>query len=237
MKNKIKIIILGALLFVSPRSLSLVVVTYKNPEAAIQDRTDFMLTNNRIDEIKNFGDDDFSQQGPYAMEVSFPPTGNLTPCESCIAEPMFDEKYVNNYYKTLADLTPARDFRRADFNLYSGNAFQLSSQPSEFSIDTELFKPDPQLMSILDYYIDEYHITPGQEIIKGNYFQVVVGRKDSASFWGKTSVPLTVLVVTCPKGAYITFDVQEFSSLPTNVINTKTKGCVITNTTLFGVIS
>ena len=237
MSIQIKLSIFCGLLCFAQYSWSIVIITYNNAQEVIQDRSDFTMSD-RIDDIKNYWDDDFSQQGPFAVEIGLPPTANFLSCgDACVMDPSYDENYLTQYYQALTWPTTSTDLRRNDFNLSSGNAFQLSSFPQQFSLDTNLFPYDPQLLSLVDYYINGVQITPGKRFNMDNYFEVEIVRKDSVAFGGRTSTPMTILEVNCPKGPYVTFDVNDFSSLPTNVVNTQTKGCVITNGTLITAIS
>jgi len=213
------------------------IFTYKNPDDILQYRVDYSIGSDRVDEIRDVGNDDFSRQGPYGTSVG-DPTGNLFLDDTELLSPSYNQNYLNAYYDALYRSSPPTDMRLDTFNLYSGDSMQLSSLPSDFTITTDLFKPDPQLVSILEYFIDSVRITPGQRVVVTNtscFFTLI--RKNQLGFIGTAQGILSSRYeITCPTNMRVEFDVTEIANLPTNTVTTRTKGCVITNKTVYSAI-
>lgn len=213
------------------------IFTYKNPDDILQYRVDYSIGSNRVDEIRDVGNDDFSRQAPYATLVG-DPTGNLLVDDTSLLNPSYSQNYLDAYYDAVYRPSPPSEMRVDSFNLYSGDSLQLSSLPSDFTITTDLFKPDPQLVSIIEYFVDSNRITPGQRYVVANpscLFTII--RKIQIGFSGTAQGGLSSMyTISCPTNLRVEFDVMDIANLPTNTVTTRTKGCVITNKTYISAI-
>lgn len=114
------------------------------------------------------------------------------------------------------------------FNLFSRGSFQPSYLASDFNLYTDMYLLNPQFTSVVDYYINNHFLTPGERYITSDStFNVMIVRKNQQGFSGNLSITPYEYTVTCPDEARVEFDVSEFDSIPTYLTNTRTKGCII----------
>ncbi len=236
LKKIIRIVVYSLLLNIH-NTKAVIIFTYKFPDDSLQYSTDFSLGSNRIDEVREIADDDFFRQGSFGTDIG-QATGSLMNNQSFLL-PSYDQDYLDFFYRTITQPSPLADMRTDNFNLYSGTSFQLSSLPSDFGYATDLFKPDPQLVTLIDYYIDNVRITPGQRIVITNTSCAIsIITKDNLGYGGIVSTPTRNFRLTCPSGKRVEFDiVKDITSLPSNQITANTKGCVITNNTLLATVN
>ena len=232
------IVIVMCLIFLNMQNIKAVIIfTYKFPDDSLQYSTDLSLGSNRVDEIVEIADDDFFRQGSFGTDIG-QATGSLANNQSFLS-PSYDQDYMDFFYRTITQSSPLADMRTDNFNLYSGTSFQLSSLPSDFGFASDLFKPDPQLVSLIDYYIDDVRITPGQRVVITNTScDIKIITKDNLGYGGMISVPDRDLGLMCPPGKRVEFDiVNDISNVSSSQITTNTKGCVITNYTLLAPVT
>lgn len=144
-------------------------------------------------------------------------------------------EYGKLFNQTVSASTNQKFFEKDSFNLLSRASFELTYRPSDFYATTDLFKTDPQLNSIIDYFVNGQKMEPGETLYayqQTAYLEVV--RKDEISFGGSFSQMPSVYQITCPAGRRVEFDVSEIEGLPTYHITTRTKGCNITLTGYVG---
>lgn len=236
----IKIMFVMGMVLISSSMRAVIIITYNTPDDAILNRVDFSLGTDRIDPIKDAGDDDFNYQGPFGTTSYGQPTGNLKigTGEDAVLTPNYSTDYSNYFDKIANGPTDTKELQVDDFNIYSGHSYQLSSLPSDFTLTTDLYKADPQLNSIIDYYVDNVKIESGQRrIVSGQNATLIIVNKDNVSFGGSFTNSPARFQITCPAGKRVEFDVNEINNLPQNKITFKTKGCVITNRNILSVIS
>jgi len=237
MLKKIMFAVVYLLLLNIHNTKAVIIFTYKFPDDSLQYSVDFSLGSNRVDEVKEIADDDFFRQGSFGADIG-QATGSFVNNQSFIL-PSYDQDYMDFFYRTITQPSPLSDMRTDNFNLYSGTAFQLSSLPSDFGFASDLFKPDPQLVTLIDYYIDNVRITPGQRVVITNTSCAIkIITKDNLGYGGIGSTPTRNFRLTCPSGKRVEFDiVKDITNLPSNQITSNTKGCVITNNTLLSTVS
>lgn len=198
------------------------VFTYENPEATVINKADFSLTSNVIDDTLTQSQSDFAASNkisPQRSTAQQPPEKEISPEDSYA--------YTKYYENILQQPTDKKQLSDVNMNLYSGSAFQLKYQPSDFTIIDEVFKGDPQLDRLSRYFIDNAEISPGQIMVLNGKTTAtfLIGRQNQVGY----RMPIisgSLYSITCPEGK-TKFDVSELNRLPTYEINSDTKGCTI----------
>lgn len=238
--KSLNIVLFAQLLFILNSINAVIIITYSTPDDAILNRVDFSLGTDRIDPIKEAGDDDFNRQGPFGTIGYGQPIGDIKIGigNNAVLIPDRSTDYNNYFDKIVYGPTNQKELQVDDFNIYSGSSFQLSSLPSDFTLSTDMYSADPQLNSLIDYYIDGVKIESGQrQVVQGQDTVLQIYNKDQVAFGGTITNKPATFQITCPTGKRVEFDVNEIRSLPQNQITFRTKGCVITNRNIFSITS
>jgi hypothetical protein len=236
--KSLNIVFFAQLVLISSSMHAVIIITYNTPDDAILNRVDFSLGTDRIDPIKEAGDDDFNRQGPFGTISYGQPTGDIKigTENNAVLMPDRSTNYNNYFDKVVYGSTDKKELQVDDFNIYSGHSFQLSSLPSDFTLSTDMYSADPQLNSIIDYYVDSVKIESGQrQVVQGQDTILQIYNKDEVAFGGTITNKPLMFQITCPTGKRVEFDVNEIRTLPTNQITFRTKGCVITNRNIFAI--
>lgn len=233
--QKIMLMLCGTLLLVPHDLFSVIIITYKKQSGIYQWQTDFSLGSERIDPILDMWDDDFTRQGPFGNIVG-KPTGTFEQPDTSYLSIGYDLDYVKYYNETVSKPSNPTDFKPDNFNLESGASFLLSSLPSDFYITTDLYQPDPQIMSQTDYYIDGKIVFPGQRLaLASTSFIVKMITKRDFSYGGITDEQSSYgYKVICPAGMRVEFDVTDLGSLSSTSVSSSTKGCMAINLAVKG---
>ena len=211
------------LLLVFSNTFPIVIITYKEVDEATGVEVDFNLRSNKVGDIKDIGQDDF-----YTKDV-FKRKEPVTPIKDVRDRLKFlniddDIDYDEYFDKVIRE--PSEEVIKLD--LYSRGTFQTSYLAGDFTVTSDLYKKDPQLNSIIDYYVNGQKVEYGERLLVFNQTFVFESVSKSLVGFGGTLGQSTVYNVTCPVGKRVVFDVSELEQLPTYQITTKTKGCNVT---------
>ncbi len=228
---------------------SIVTITHNLSDRAAKEYIDFSLTADKID-IFPENDDDFihtSVLQPYTPTKKIEPiTAPSKPLETQLKTVSEQARTPSLYANTDAQElklfdeavnSPSnpKEFQNEEFNLFSRRSTQLLYLPKDFNLRPNMFHVGPQFMSVVDYYVDNYFLTPGERYITDSEsFQITILRKLQQSILGNTDIPPIAFRVTCPTDTRVEFDISEFEQIPTYATNTRAKGCVISMVTAPG---
>lgn len=241
MAKKLKMLIITLICNV-PLDMNLqanIIFTYKNVDPVINNKADFSLTSDTIDNTLTKDRSDFVRSSPLSetahgtnfntvatqnntqgTSVSIPADEKVPPIENSYA---YAQYYKNNMQKPSdkSKMPVSLD------NLYSGGTFQLSFQPADFNIISGMFKSDPQFTMLNRYLIGGMlEIFPGQrQIVAGQTTSFTIGRQDEIGY-RKPITSQSSYKINCPTGD-TEFDVSELAYLPTYNITTQLKNCSI----------
>ncbi len=219
-------VLCNSVLWLSQDMRAVIIVTYKRQSELYQWQTDFSLGSARIDPILDMWDDDFTRQGPFGNLVG-KPTGTFEKANTSYLVPDDTSDYEKYYNETISRPTDPADFRPNNFNLESGESFLLSDLPSDFYITTDLYKPDPQLVSQVEYLIDGRQIFPGQRLaLTANSFIFQMITKKGFTWGGVTDTQSSYgYKIVCPAGMRVELDVTELSGFSSTTVSASTHGC------------
>ena len=211
------------LLLVFSRTLPVVIITYKEVDEATGVEVDFNLRSNKVGDIKDIGQDDFYNKDVFKRKEPVTPIKDVRDRLKFLK--IDDDVDYDEYFDRVVQ-EPSKETIR--FNLYSAGSFQTTYLPGDFTATSDLYEKDPQLNSIMDYYVNGSKIEWGQRLLVFNQtFLFEIVRKPLVGFGGSYG-PSTAYYITCPVGRRVVFDVSEIEALPTYQITTKTKGCNVT---------
>lgn len=216
-----------------------IIFTYKNVDPVINNKADFSLTSNTIDNTLTKDRSDFVRDSPIpetapgknfntiisqntsqGSNVSAPTNDPIPPIENSYA---YAQYYKNNMQKPTDQSKSPENID----NLYSGRTFQLSFQPSDFNIISSIYKADPQLTMLNRYFVaEDLEIFAGQRIVvTGSTAFFTVGRQDEVGY-RKPITSQSNYKINCQAGD-TEFDISELAYLPTYNITTQLKNCSI----------
>lgn len=228
--------------FITIRLQANIIFTYKNVDPVINNKADFSLTSNTIDNTLTRDRSDFVRDDPLSETspgenfntIITQSTSQKAKNSTSIDEPIppieNSYAYAKYYRNNMQKPTDKSKLPENLDNLYSGRTFQLSFQPSDFNIISGMFKADPQLTMLNRYLIGpaggDTEIFAGQRIvISGQTTYFSVGRQDEVGY-RKPITSKSVYKINCQAGD-TEFDVNELAYLPTYNITTQLKNCSI----------